>query len=62
MRVADQPTVKADLHAIMNAKTLPKARSAAWRFADQPRWAGLLTALVGMVDSANSGKAQNATG
>ena len=34
VRVADQPAVKADLHAIMNAKTLPKARSAARRFAD----------------------------
>jgi putative transposase len=37
VRVADQPAVKADLHAIMNAKTLPHARSAARRFAD--RWA-----------------------
>jgi putative transposase len=37
VRVADQPAVKADLHAIMNAKTLPQARSAARRFAD--RWA-----------------------
>jgi transposase-like protein len=36
VRLADQPAVKADLHAIMNAKTLPKARSAARRFAD--RW------------------------
>jgi putative transposase len=36
VRVADQPVVKADLHAIMNAKTLPQARSAARRFAD--RW------------------------
>ena len=37
VRVADQPAVKADLHAVMNAKTVPQARSAARRFAD--RWA-----------------------
>jgi transposase-like protein len=37
VRQADQPAVKAGLHAIMNAKTLPQARSAARRFAD--RWA-----------------------
>ena len=37
VRRADQPTVKADLQAVMNAKTLPQARSAARRFAD--RWA-----------------------
>jgi putative transposase len=36
VRVADQPAVKTDLHAVMNAKTLPKARSAARRLAD--RW------------------------
>ena len=36
VRVADQPAVKADLQAIMNAKTVPQARSAARRFAD--RW------------------------
>jgi putative transposase len=36
VRRADQPTVKADLQAVMNAKTLPQARSAARRFAD--RW------------------------
>ena len=36
VRVADQLAVKADLHAVMNAKTLPQARSAARRFAD--RW------------------------
>jgi putative transposase len=36
VRKADQPAVKADLHAVMNAKTLPQARSAARRFAD--RW------------------------
>jgi putative transposase len=34
VRVADQPAVKADLHAIMNAKTLPQARAAARRFAN----------------------------
>ena len=37
VRVADRPAVKADLHAVMNARTLPQARSAARRFAD--RWA-----------------------
>jgi len=36
VRKADQPAVKRDLHAIMNAKTLPKARAAARRFAN--RW------------------------
>lgn len=36
VRQADQPAVKADLHAVMNAKTHPQARSAARRFAD--RW------------------------
>jgi len=36
VRVADQPAVKADLQAVMNAKTRPQARSAARRFAD--RW------------------------
>src|SRR5215472_8610981 len=34
VRVADQPAVKTGLHAIMNAKTIPQARSAARRFAD----------------------------
>jgi transposase-like protein len=34
VRTADQGAVKADLHAVMNAKTLPQARSAARRFAD----------------------------
>jgi transposase-like protein len=34
VRKVDQPAVKAGLHAIMNAKTLPQARSAARRFAD----------------------------
>jgi putative transposase len=36
VRAADRDTVKADLHAVMNAKTVPQARSAARRFAD--RW------------------------
>lgn len=34
VRLADQPAVKADLQAVINAKTLPRARSAARRFAD----------------------------
>lgn len=34
VRQADQPAVKADLQAVINAKTLPQARSAARRFAD----------------------------
>jgi len=37
VRAHDRPAVKADLHAIMNASTLPRARSAARRFAN--RWA-----------------------
>ena len=36
VRVADQLAVKIDLHAVINAKTVPQARSAARRFAD--RW------------------------
>ena len=36
VRRADQPTVKADLQAVINAKTLPQARTAARRFAN--RW------------------------
>src|SRR5262249_36756390 len=36
VRKADQPAVKRGLHAIMNAKTLSDARTAARRFAD--RW------------------------
>jgi transposase-like protein len=36
VRAADQPAVKADLHSVMNAPTLPQARSAARRFAN--RW------------------------
>ncbi len=37
IRRADQPALKADLHAVMNAKTLPQARSAARRYADHWR-------------------------
>jgi putative transposase len=36
VRVTDQPAIKADLHAVMSATTLPRARSAARHFAD--RW------------------------
>src|SRR5437899_9188499 len=36
VRAGDHDAVKVDLHAIMNAKTVPHARSAARRFAD--RW------------------------
>jgi hypothetical protein len=36
VRRADQPAIKADLHRMMNARTLPVAWSAARRFAD--RW------------------------
>ncbi len=36
VRKADHAAVKADLHAVMNARTLPQARSAARRFAE--RW------------------------
>jgi len=36
VRVADQPAVKTDLQAVINAKTVPRARSAARRFA--ARW------------------------
>jgi putative transposase len=44
VRTSDQPAVKADLHAVMNAKTLPRA-SAARRFAD--RWAADYPKAVG---------------
>ncbi|GAB3389805.1 hypothetical protein GCM10027514_33020 [Azotobacter armeniacus] len=37
-RAADRAAAKADLHAVMNARTLPQARSVARRFAD--RWQG----------------------
>lgn len=36
VRVADQPAVKTDLQAVINAKSVPQARSAARRFA--VRW------------------------
>jgi putative transposase len=36
VRGSDQPAIKADLHAVMSATTLPRARSAARHFAD--RW------------------------
>ena len=35
VRVAHQPAVKADLHRVMNAKTIPQARSAARRLAQR---------------------------
>ncbi len=44
VRKADQPRVKAALHAIMNATTLPQARSAARRFAN--RWQASLPEAV----------------
>ncbi len=44
VRIADQTAVKADLHAVMNAKTLPQAGSAARRFAD--RWEALYPKAV----------------
>ncbi|HXZ14848.1 MAG TPA: hypothetical protein VEH77_02540, partial [Roseiarcus sp.] len=39
-RKADEKAVRADLHAVMNADTATKARSAARRFA--ARWAKLI--------------------
>jgi putative transposase len=44
VRRADQPWLKADLHRIMNARTLPAAWSAARRFAD--RWQALYPKAV----------------
>ena len=44
VRRADQAEVKQGLHAVMNARTLPQARSAARRFAD--RWGELYPAAV----------------
>jgi transposase-like protein len=44
VRKADQAAVKVELHAIMNAGTRPKARSAARRFAD--RWEELYPKAV----------------
>jgi len=48
-RKADQPRLKADLHAIMNANTLPQARSAARRFAN--RWQASLPEAVTRLQS-----------
>ena len=44
VRKADQATIKADLHRIMNATTLPAAWTAARRFAD--RWQDLYPKAV----------------
>ncbi len=44
VRKADQPAVKAGLHAVMNADAAPKARSAARRFAE--RWAEVYPAAL----------------
>jgi transposase-like protein len=44
LKVPDQPWVKADLHRIMNARTLPAAWSAARRFAE--RWQDLYPKAV----------------
>ena len=44
VKAGDRDAVKADLHAVMNAKTLPKARSAARHFAD--RWEELYPKAV----------------
>jgi hypothetical protein len=44
LKVPDQPWVKADLHRIMNARTLPAAWSAAPRFAE--RWQDLYPKAV----------------
>jgi putative transposase len=44
VRKADHAAVKADLHAVMNARTLPQARSAAHRFA--ARWSAQYPAAV----------------
>jgi len=43
--VADQPAVKADLHAIINPTTVPRARSAVRRFADRRTTAHPLASL-----------------
>ncbi len=47
VRKADQPTVKRGLHAIMNARNQPAARTAARRFADrfQERYAAAVACL-----------------
>ena len=44
VRAADRDAVKADLHAVMNATTLPRAHSAARRFAN--RWEDLYPKAV----------------
>ncbi len=44
VRKADHDTLKAGLHAVMNAKTLPQARTAARRFAE--RWQNLYPKAV----------------
>ncbi len=44
VRKADEKAVKADLHAVMNADTAMKARSAARRFAE--RWGQAYPAAV----------------
>ena len=44
VRKTDESAVKADLHAVMNADTAPKARSAARRFAE--RWRQAYPAAV----------------
>jgi transposase-like protein len=44
VRKADHPAVKRDLHQVMNAPTLPRARAAARRFAD--RWLDLYPKAV----------------
>jgi putative transposase len=44
VRKPDQAAIKASLHRIMNAQTLPQARSAARRFAD--RWEGTYPGAV----------------
>jgi transposase-like protein len=44
VRKADEKSVKADLHAVMNAHTAMKARSAARRFAE--RWGQAYPAAV----------------
>ena len=44
VRKADQPAVKAGLHAVMNAHTAPRARSAARHFAE--RWGEAYPAAV----------------
>ncbi len=49
VRRADQAAIKTGLHVIMNARTLPHARSAARRFAD--RWEALYPSAVNCLRS-----------